>query len=264
MTRASPKRLPVIAAWVGAICCGLLAVGVFFPARWLHAWVAQASAQHVQWIHTTGSIWQGQTQWRLTGGDGANDAQVLPGLWSWTLRPSWQAGPALTLRVEATCCLATALQLVLRPRLNQAPQWQLSDVQLALPLNVLQGLGTPWNTLQLQGRLVLRSQGLRSNGSDATQGQLTLSARDVASRLSTVTPLGDYEASIRWAPKQLPQVSLQTLGGHLQLQGQGQLAQGRLRFRGQASASADSEGALDNLLNIIGRRAGRVSLLTIG
>jgi general secretion pathway protein N len=49
----------------------------------------------------------------------------------------------------------------------------------------------------------------------------------------------------------------------LQLSGQGEWAP-RLRFRGQASATPEAEAALANLLNIIGRRQGAVSLISIG
>jgi general secretion pathway protein N len=50
----------------------------------------------------------------------------------------------------------------------------------------------------------------------------------------------------------------------LQLGGSGQWAAGRLRFKGQASAEPGSEPALNNLLNIIGRRQGALSLISIG
>ena len=39
---------------------------------------------------------------------------------------------------------------------------------------------------------------------------------------------------------------------------------GRVRFNGQASAAPGQEAALGNLLNIIGRRQGAVSVITIG
>lgn len=257
-------RSPWLATALGAVLGIALAVVVFFPARWLQPWVSQATQQHVQWLHTSGSIWQGQTQWRFTGGEGSGDAQVLPGVWSWSLRPTWRKGPGLALHVQAACCLDQPLHLRLALNPSEAAQWQLNNVQLQLPLQVLQGLGTPWNTLQLQGGLRLRTQQLSGDSRGNTQGRLTLSADNVASSLSTVQPLGDYEATLDWPAGQLPRVQLRTLSGHLQLQGDGQIAQGRVRFRGQASASSDSEGALNNLLNIIGRRAGRVSILTIG
>ena len=61
---------------------------------------------------------------------------------------------------------------------------------------------------------------------------------------------------------------LSTLGGALQLSGTGQILTGggaaKLRFNGQASAAPGSEAALSNLLNLIGRRQGALSLITIG
>ena len=59
-------------------------------------------------------------------------------------------------------------------------------------------------------------------------------------------------------------LDLATLRGALQLQGSGQWVGGRLRFQGVAEAAPDSEAALANLLNIVGRRQGTRSLLTIG
>ncbi|MGL6206076.1 MAG: type II secretion system protein N, partial [Giesbergeria sp.] len=59
-------------------------------------------------------------------------------------------------------------------------------------------------------------------------------------------------------------LQLQTLQGDLQLSGSGQWVGQRLRFAGEASAAPEREGALSNLLNIIGRRNGARSLITLG
>jgi general secretion pathway protein N len=57
---------------------------------------------------------------------------------------------------------------------------------------------------------------------------------------------------------------LSTLQGSLQLQGRGQWINGRLQFQGAAQASAAQEAALSNLLNIMGRREGVRSIITVG
>ena len=59
-------------------------------------------------------------------------------------------------------------------------------------------------------------------------------------------------------------LQLETLEGALQLTGSGQWVGSRLRFSGTASAAPDREAALSNLLNIIGRRRGAQSIITIG
>ena len=52
------------------------------------------------------------------------------------------------------------------------------------------------------------------------------------------------------------QVELETMEGSLQLHGQGQWLNHRLRFRGEATAQPDAEAALSNLLNVLGQRRG--------
>jgi len=59
-------------------------------------------------------------------------------------------------------------------------------------------------------------------------------------------------------------LQLSTLDGALQLTGSGQWVGSRLHFSGEASAAPDRETALANLLNIIGRRTGARSIITIG
>ena len=57
---------------------------------------------------------------------------------------------------------------------------------------------------------------------------------------------------------------LDTLNGALRLTGSGLWTGARLRFRGEASAAPGHEAALSNLLNIIGRRQGALSIISIG
>ena len=58
--------------------------------------------------------------------------------------------------------------------------------------------------------------------------------------------------------------TLQRPEGPLRLQGEGQWTGARLRFRGTAQADGGQEAALANLLNIIGRRQGALSVISIG
>ena len=61
-----------------------------------------------------------------------------------------------------------------------------------------------------------------------------------------------------------PAFTLSTLDGALLLSGSGQWTGSQLRFRGEARAAPGAEGELDNLLNIIGRRQGALSVISIG
>ena len=89
-----------------------------------------------------------------------------------------------------------------------------------------------------------------------------LDARAMSSRLSTLRPMGSYRLAVQGG--EAPTLTLSTLDGHLQLNGTGQWVGNRLRFAGEASATPEREAALSNLLNIIGRRNGARSIITVG
>jgi general secretion pathway protein N len=116
--------------------------------------------------------------------------------------------------------------------------------------------------------LALQSQGLTlrwDQGRANIQGGLTIDSLDTASRLSTLRPLGSYRMELRASPDgHTATLNLSTLRGDLQLQGSGQWVGGRLRFQGQAQAAPGSEVALTNLLNIMGKRRGPLSVFNIG
>ena len=141
----------------------------------------------------------------------------------------------------------------------------MADGQSRWPAAVLTGLGTPWNTLQLQGQLALQTQGLvieSVRGRVVLRGSAQLDALGVSSRLSTLRPMGSYRLAL--AGGEAPTLQLSTLAGALQLSGNGQWVGQRLRFAGEAQAAPGREPALSNLLNIIGRRVGARSLISLG
>jgi general secretion pathway protein N len=144
-------------------------------------------------------------------------------------------------------------------------QISMTDGQSTWPASLLAGLGTPWNTLQPAGLLVLSSQGLSITsveGRLAVVGQAQLEALDLSSRLSTLQPLGSYRLTLRGGA--VPGIELDTLSGSLQLKGSGRWVGSRLHFEGVASATPERVEALSNLLNIIGRRNGAQSIISMG
>jgi general secretion pathway protein N len=100
------------------------------------------------------------------------------------------------------------------------------------------------------------------------QGSAMLDVLDASSRLSTVRPLGSYRLSVHWpdgqAPSADPTVQLGTLSGSLLLDGNGQWLGGRLRLQGEASAAPGREDALNNLMNLLGRRVNGRTQIKIG
>jgi general secretion pathway protein N len=137
------------------------------------------------------------------------------------------------------------------------------------PAAWLAGLGTPWNTIAPSGSLQLSSPGLtveQVQGRWRFTGRADVDMTGMASRLSTLEVLGSYRVSVvaDTSGGDATRLELSTQSGALQLSGSGQWAASRLRFQGQASAEAGSEAVLGSLLNIIGRRQGALSLISIG
>ncbi len=270
--RTRTSKAPWGWALTGALAGLLGALTVFAPASWAAAALARASEGRVQLLEPRGTVWNGSAQVHLTGGAGSRDAMSLPSRLAWTLRPSLgtvsSGWPGLSLHLQAECCTPAPLGLALG--------WHPGGAELAVtdapdtpasqwPASLLAGLGTPWNTLDLEGRLQLQTQGLRLRweaGRLQMTGRAELSLLGASSRLATLRPLGSYR--LRLEGGATPGLQLDTLEGALQLQGSGQWVGERLRFSGEASAQPGREAALDNLLNIIGRRAGARALITLG
>jgi general secretion pathway protein N len=262
------RRWAIWGLLLGALLGGLL----FAPAQWLADALQRASQGHLLLAEARGSVWDGSAVPVLTGGPGSRDASAPPGRLYWQLRPDWKG---LVLHLRQPCCLQGTLQLHLQPgfgqytvRLGRGPAGAAADLG-QWPTAWLSGLGTPWNTLQLGGWMHLSSPGLTlhsSAGRVRVDGTLTLELRDLTSRVSPLPALGSYRLDVKGLADAGTgsQLVLRTLAGPLQLSGDGQWTGERLRFRGQAQAAAGQEAALANLLNIIGRRQGALSVISIG
>lgn len=254
-------RAPWGWALAGALLGGGGALLATLPAHWLAAALATASGGQLQLAAARGTVWNGSAQLLLTGGASSQSSAALPGRVHWRLRPGL-AG--LRTRITADCCTPAPLDLHIQPRWGGV-RLRLSDGQSRWPAAVLAGLGTPWNTLQLQGQLALNTQDLAVEtvrGRVVLHGSAELDALGVSSRLSTLRPMGSYRLAL--AGGQAPTLRLSTLSGALELSGSGRWVGERLRFAGEAQAAPGREPALSNLLNIIGRRSGARSLISLG
>ena len=255
-------------AVAGAVVGVLLALIVFAPAAWLASAVASATRERLVLADARGTVWSGSAVVVLTGGEGSRDASSLPGRLGWTLRPQ---GLGLELQLQHACCLNGVVAVQVSPGLGRntytlvppagwVGQW---------PTAFLGGLGTPWNTMELTGSVRLASTGLRIEsvqGRWVVDGKADLDVVGVASRLATLESLGSYRMSLSGdaANPGISQLLLTTQEGALQLSGTGTLGPAGMRFRGEARASTAEEAALSNLLNIIGRRDGARSVISIG
>lgn len=254
-------------AWLGATVGTVLALVVFAPALWVGALLSHLSNGSVQLLNTGGTVWDGRGDVLLSGGEGSRGQTALPHGLRWTLRPAWSQGPVLRLTLASPCCTEQPLSIALRPGWGGAGV-QVDAFSSRWPAAVLVGLGTPWNTLRMDGQLLVQSPGFTlalTGGRPRLDGLLVVEAHDLATRVSTLRPLGSYRVEFRsTGDGDDAALKLATLKGGLLLDGDGQWSGGRLRFRGVASAAPGQESALANLLSIIGRRDGARTLLTFG
>jgi general secretion pathway protein N len=265
MAASSSSSTSAAAGWrwamLGALIGIALALSFFAPARWLAAGLSQWTNGHLQLVNARGTIWTGTAGLVFASGVGGAEPVSLPGTLGWTVRPRWDG---VTAALDIPCCAVKPLEFRARPRASGLElEWR--DGQSRWPAALLTGFGAPWNTLKLEGVLDVSMQAftLRWNGPRlAIAGHATLDAIDISSSLSTLRPMGSYRIALEGGSS--PTILLTTRDGSLQLSGSGRWNGTSLHFDGEASAAAGREDALSNLLNIIGRREGARSLITLG
>lgn len=247
-------------ALLGGVLGLLMALVLFAPARWLAAGVAHFSNGQVQLNHALGSVWNGSAQLVLTGGRDSRSATSLPGRLHWKLRPAWSGA---RLQLLPDCCTSEPLQLTVKVGWQRFGL-QVEDHRSQWPTSLLQGLGTPWNTLRLDGSLNLtfRSYAVQwVQGRLQMQGTVEVGLHNAISSLTTLRPMGSYRLIMQGADQLL--FSLVTDAGPLMLSGQGQVTGQRLRFKGEASAAPEHLPALNNLLSLLGQRQGSKAILSL-
>ncbi|MCX8521648.1 MAG: type II secretion system protein N [Rhodoferax sp.] len=260
---ASTPRHPAVWRWAiaGALFGVLAACVLYAPAVWLQGWLSSASNGRLVLRQAQGTVWHGSAEWGLGGGPGSSDALRLPGRVQWDVRVGLGS---LHIALSADCCTTQPQQLIFSLGLRS---WrlQLEAGESTWPAAVLAGLGTPWNTVQLQGAMRLKTSGLSLVSAVdrvKVEGAISLDLPNLGSSLSTLRPLGSYRLQLQGGEQTT--LDLRTVQGSLQLQGTGRWTAGRLRFVGEASAETGHETELSNLLNILGRREGARSVITLG
>ena len=225
-------------------------VVAFCPASWMAVLLERQTGGRLTLGDAQGTLWNGSAF--VGGAPGGSEAvtPLLPGRFSWRLSPAILLGQ-VDLAVENPQALSQPVHID-----GSWNEWQVAPGSLILPAERLAGLGAPLNTVQLSGQMRLNWSALqiaREGQRVALNGLLTLEMRDIASRLSSIKPLGAYDFTMDWRGEQA-QVGLKSLHGPLLLSGAGAITNGRLKFSGKAEAAAGQEERLANLLNLLGQR----------
>lgn len=227
----------------------LLTVAAFLPASWLGSLLESQTGGRLTLGDAQGSLWRGSAFIGAAAGRNDPVTPLLPGRFSWKLSPLVLLGK-IDMTLENPDCMAQPVEVS-----GSWNEWQVRRARLELPTDGLASLGAPLNTVGLSGRMSLGWQTLlfRRDGQKLDlQGEMVLELREVASRLSFVKPLGDYNLRFAWQGQQA-QLELRTVKGPLLLSGNGSIQNARLQFAGRAEAEAGKEETLANLLRLLGR-----------
>lgn len=236
-----PGRMRKAALWSAL---ALLVVLINFPAHWLLGPIDKATGGRLRVLHSSGTLWKGQAQLGVSDG-GRVYALPDPLQWRWVFAESdVRLGLQFShVRMDSPLNLGWGAQGL-----------GVGSGNLRLPAAWLMAVGAPFNTLKPEGVL------------NVTWGAVTLSNpelniqvvwKDAQSALSPIRPLGEYQVQVRGNPQRNLSLSLSTVSGPLQLQGQGDMTGGnRLNFTGEAWTDDTHRAALTGLLSQMGRLRG--------
>ncbi len=292
------RRLAIVGAAVGLVV-GVVAT---LPASLLVNAVANATSDTFLLAEAEGTIWSGSAITVLTGGPNSHDASVLPTRLEWRLRPRWN-GVSLHLTQDCCLAHGMDVSVrrtldawqihVISPDERDKPAappervtpgaGSADSAALAAatplgqwPMGWLEGRGFPWNTIHPGGVLTLSTHNLSfalKGGHWSTLGSAQVEIRQASSRLTTLDSLGTYRVLIQPDPStqfkpgdgaSRALVWISTLDGALLIDGRGLIGATGVRIRAEAHAATGSEAALNSLLNLIGRRNGASSAISIG
>jgi general secretion pathway protein N len=241
--RRARAALPWLAVGVLSSAAVLLAR---LPAAWIAPQFARMTQGHVNLVDPAGSLWNGSATLMLAAGQGAGGATLLPG------RIEWQTAfwPLFTGRVRMQMRQTQAMP---DPVIVEATPRSATVTagSIDVPASLLTGLGAPFNTLDLDGKVRLAWSPWRTFGTDAF-GRVDVSLTGMSSRVSLVKPLGSYEVVVQ-AQGASSTIDLSTQKGPLLLDGHGTVSRASTSFQGTASAAPEQRENLAGLLNLLGR-----------
>lgn len=242
--------MPRILLWALA---GMISVAfttlAFLPASWMATIVETQSAGRLTLGDAQGTLWRGSAF--IGGASGSNDpvTPLLPGRFFWRLSPMVLLG-SVDAELENNAALSQPFTIT-----GNWNQWHVSPSAVSLPAERLAALGSPLNTVQPSGRMQLSWTPMQlawHEGMMEVTGSMDLKLNDIASRMSPVKPLGDYNLSLDWRGQKATAI-LSTIKGPMLLNGTGMLSNGHLQFSGTAQAEAGQEERLENFLNLLGQ-----------
>jgi general secretion pathway protein N len=232
------KRWTMIAIGLGIYALVLLLTA---PATLVDAGLQRASDGRLRLAEARGSVWSGSGQIEVREANGRTGvARFL----------SWRFVPGSLLRGHLVCEVALDRADRTFPVTLSFSRVELADAEISLPAAVL-GLAVPkLKPLGLTGDVMINVARL-SMASDGVRGNATINWRTAGSRLSPVSPLGDYEVRLD-AEGKVVHVYLRTIEGPMRLDGKGSWTRGNApEIQAMASVPPQYQKELAPLLHLI-------------
>jgi general secretion pathway protein N len=237
--------------WLSVAVVSIVATVLFFlPASWVGLAIEKQTAGRIVLGDVQGSFWRGSAFVGVAADKNSAVTPLFPGRFAWKISPMILLGQ-LSVEVANSSALSGPVQLT-----GNFTQWRISPAGLNLPSERLEGLGAPLNTIGPTGKILLSWGDLDMMQIDAKvmlNGRVQLEMSEMASRASSIKPLGSYKVTMQWRGD-VADLDLTTSKGPMMLEGSGKLNQGRFQFSGKAYAAPGQEEKMANLLNLLGRR----------
>lgn len=227
------------------------------PVKWFQGTISAATKCKVLLTDPSGTLWSG----------GAAIGFSEPGLDGQSCRPPqaiterlyWSTACSLQKRNCTVRIETAALDNTLFATIGMDGV-MVQENEAQLPAEILEMLGAPWTILHPRGDLTARWSDLHFSRT-GNSGNIRANLDALSSPVSLIRPLGNYsvQASLTGGGVSY---SLTTTEGPLLLSAQGSIgADGKASGRGEASATPETQEALNGLLSLIGRRQGDTYIL---
>ena len=231
--------------WLLAALFTAVAIVAQFPAAWVAPTVTRATSGRWRVAEVEGTVWRGRAV--LYTYDGASR------YWRPARGVRWQVlwGALLDGAVAARLDFDDGGKAALSA---DATGWALRNLDATLPAaQVAVLLPSTIGDYGWDGTFSARASSFRCTWRrPSCAGQLDLLWNDAATVQIPGPPLGDYSVRVVGEGEAL-RFSVSTLRGRLHVTGAGEVSRGRLRFTGEAHASAADDVRLESLLRVIGR-----------
>ena len=234
---------------IAALIVFVLTFIMFLPAVFITPHAEEKSSGRYTLADVHGTVWEGSAIVVSKPDKNANQLPLVPGRFFWHISPMLLLGQ-VSVKIDNTETLTEPITIE-----GNWYQWHINPSGMRLNAEQLSLLGAPFNTLRLSGDVLMSWQELQVNFQAKhinIIGLIQIDFKKIASALSPIKPLGEYQLTMEWLSQQA-KINLNTLEGPLQLHGKGIFQQGRLQFSGEAYADAGKEKQLSLLLNLLGR-----------